>query len=445
MRYVLTIILCGIVAAVSIRVYALYQAQNAARAARGVMAVSVQVDTVEGGAVRDIGKFYGTLEARYRFEVAPKIAGRLVKLAVMAGDRLEPGQPIARIDDDELKLAVAESQAALAVAEATFAQTETAKDMARRDFERYRTLRENGTVTVQQFEEKESDYLIKQALHRLSDAQVVKQKAALQQAEVRLGYATLNATWAEKVGSPVRYVGERYVDEGAMLKANDPICSVLDIDLLTAYLDVPESLYPRMIPGMPVRITVGAFPDESFMGILRARPAELSSTSRQARVEVDIPNADHRLAPGMFVEAQVVFREFENVPRLPVRALVTRDEQTGVYVVERAHDDRPTGDVSVKPDGSDGPAASRAHYRARFLPVRLGVVEGRAFAEVKSPAITAPVVVLGQHNLIDYTPVELNENDRRLVDERPPQRFPATEKAESEPAVPTASVDRPAA
>lgn len=412
MRYLLGIIIVGLMVGLGIRVFQLEHEKNNPKSKRNAaLAVSVKVGVVEKGPVRDIGRFNGSLEAKYRFLVAPKITGRLVHLAVNAGEKIEPGQLIAKLDDDELVLAVEEATATLAVAEATQAQSTTSVELSQREYDRQFSLHQSGVATVQRLDEAKTDLEIKKALHRLNQAQIVRQKASLDAARVRLGYATIRAEWDTSNGSSVRYIGERYTDEGALLRANDPICSIIDTDLLTAVLDVPERLYPRLTAGMAVSIRVGAYPGEVFAGVLRVRPAELSAASRQAQVEVEVANHDQRLAPGMFAQAEVVFDERDDVPRLPVAALVRRDEKQGVYIVEER-----TGEASgeVRFESASATTKSESGYQARFIQVVPGIIEGD-WMEIKSPEITAPVVLLGQHRLIDNTPLELDDEARALM------------------------------
>lgn len=419
MRYVLGIILGLLIAGVGFRVYQLRQERQAgaAGARGGLLAVSVSVGFVEQTQLRDVGRFYGSLEPRYRFTIAPKITGRLTFLDISAGDAVENGRLIAKIDADELELAVAESEAALTVANATLAQSRSAVDTAQRKYDRQKKLHDDLVVTIQELEEYENDLTIKKAVHRLNEANIVRQQAALDAARVRLGYATINATWDPETGNALRYVGERFVDEGALLRVNDPICTVLDTAVLTAVLDVPERSFPRLTAGMPVAIKVGAWPGVTFPGTLRVRPSELSSSSRQARVEVDVPNAERKLAPGMFAESEVVFEIREAVPTLPVAAVVTRDEKQGVYVVEEDAEAATGAVVMAPPAGTEPAAAAPMKYRAKFVPVVAGLrADGRV--EIISPEITAPVVVLGQNRLIEDTPVNLDERSRQRMDAR---------------------------
>ena len=193
-------------------------------------------------------------------------------------------------------------------------------------------------------------------------------------AKVRLEYTQIHVPSNNSAG--YRVVGERFVDEGAMLAANTPIVSIIDIGTLIAVIHVIEQDYPKISIGQEAAISTDAFPDRSFSGrVLRIAPI-LKEKSREARIEIEIPNPQKRLKPGMFVRAQIQFEKHENATVVPTAAVIKRNNSQGVFVVD-----------------PEGKAAS-------FVPVALGIVDSKS-AEIRAPVITGSVVVLGQHLLED--------------------------------------------
>ena len=84
---------------------------------------------------------------------------------------------------------------------------------------------------------------------------------------------------------------------------NAPIVSILDIHSLTAVIHVIERDYSKVRVGQKVIVTTDAFPGSTFTGkIVRIAPL-LKETSRQARVEIEVPNRDRLLKPGMFIRS----------------------------------------------------------------------------------------------------------------------------------------------
>ena len=344
------------------------------------VAVAVEVAPVQKATIRDVGLFTGSLLPKAYFVVAPKITGRLEKLLANIGDRVKHGQLIAVLDDEEYAQQVEQARAELEVAKANVIERRSSLDVARREFERAQALRQKKIASESELDAAQAQYKAQDAKYRVALAQVAQKEAALKATKVRLSYTQIRASWED--GDEPRIVGERFVDEGAMLKANAPIVSILDIHSLTAVIHVIERDYSRMRVGQEAVVTTDAFPGRTFTGkILRVAPL-LKETSRQARVEIEIPNRDQLLKPGMFVRAQIEFAKHNNATVVPVSALVKREVQQGVFM------------------------ADTQYMKAHFVPVTLGIINDE-LAEVVKPPLSGSVVTLGQHLLEDGSAITL--------------------------------------
>jgi RND family efflux transporter MFP subunit len=347
---------------------------------RGDIAVAVEVAPVKQATIREIGLFTGSLYPLSEFVVAPKIAGRLEKILVNIGDSVKAGQLIAVLDDEEYQQQVSQAMAELEVAQANLQESRNTLENTRREYERTVVLRQKKIASESQLDAAESDYKTQQAKLKVTTAQISQKAAALEMAKVRLSYAEIRVP--ENHATASRVVGERYVDEGAMLAPNTPIVSILDIGTLLAVIHVIERDYPKIQPGLEAIITTDAFPGQTFSGkVLRIAPL-LKEKSREARVEVEIRNDQTRLKPGMFVRAQIEFNQHPNATVVPVSALVKRNGTQGVFVVELPE------------------------KRARFVPITTGIVNDTQ-AEVLSPELSGMVATLGQHLLEDGSTVVL--------------------------------------
>ena len=190
----------------------------------------------------------------------------------------------------------------------------------------------------------------------------------------------IEAAWEQENGP--RIVGERFVDQGAMLRANQPIVSVLDLHTVKAVIHVIERDYAKIGLGQSAHIETDAYPGRGFEGrVVRIAPV-LKEASRQARADVEVPNPERLLKPGMFIRARIQFDEHEGATVVARTALVYRDDRQGVFCVDEAK--------SV----------------ANFRPVKVGIVEGEV-AEILEPGLSGRVVTLGQHPLEDGAPVLL--------------------------------------
>jgi RND family efflux transporter MFP subunit len=343
-------------------------------------AVAVEISPVKKASIREVGEFSGSLYALSEFRVAPKIAGRLEKILVNIGDRVTGNQLIAVLDDEEYKLQVSQAEAELEVTRANLLERRNILENAGREYNRTAKLRTKKIISESQMDAAESEYKTQQAKLKVANAQVSQKMAALEMAKVRYSYAKIRVPAEGK--SNYRVVGERFVDEGAMLAPNTPIVSILDIGILVAVINVIERDYSKIKPGLETVITTDAYPGLEFHGRVTRIAPLLKEKSREARVEIEIPNEKRLLKPGMFVRVQTEFQRHENATVVPLTAIVKRNGTVGVFVVDRQAE------------------------RARFVAVQLGIVNGTQ-AEILSPQLPDTVVSLGHHLLEDNAKVIL--------------------------------------
>lgn len=342
------------------------------RRQRGRPPVAVEVARAAKTSIRDIGRFTGSLYPESEFVVAPKIAGRLEKILVDIGDRVSGGQLIAVLDDEEHRQQVSQLEAELEVAKANLQERQNTLENAQREYQRTEALRKKKIASVSQLDAAGSALKNQQAKLKVANAQVAQKTAALNMAKVRLSYTRIRIP-EDRTGA-YRVVGERFVDEGAMMSANKAIVSVIDIGKLTAAIHVIERDYPKIQQGLVAAIRTDAYPRETFRGKVSRIAPLLKEKSREAKIELEIPNDRLLLKPGMFVRAEIEFDTHQNATVVPTSALIKRDGRQGIFIA----------DLKEK--------------TARFVPVTVGIVNGPN-TEILEPAINSMVVTLGQHLL----------------------------------------------
>jgi len=345
----------------------------------GGAVVAVETAPVKKEMILDVARFSGSLQADTYFIVAPKVSGRLEQLMVDIGDTVESGDLVAVIDDDEYAQQAVQAKAEFDVARANQEEAKSALDAERREFERVEALRAKQIASESEFDGARARYEAQDARYRVAQAQVSQREAALKAAEVRLSYTRISAAWE---GGGTRSVAERFVDEGAMLRANDQIVSIIDIGSLTAVVNVIERDYSKITIGQEALVTTDAYPGRTFVGRVQRVAPLLRETTRQARVEIDVPNADGLLKPGMFVLAEIEFGRHENATVVALSALARRDGQMGVFTID-----------------TDA-------MKATFVPVTTGIRTEEA-VEITDPPLEGIVVTLGQHLLSDGASVSL--------------------------------------
>ena len=373
-----------VLALVSWRVYVAFSEGQGPGGGRGALTVPVEISPVSQRDVRDIGEFSGTLLPKSQFSVAPKVSGRLERLLVNIGDSVSNGDLIAVLDSEEYAQQVAQATAELEVSQANLADSKSALDIAAREYERAKDLLQQKIASETELDEALARYSAAKAKHEVSEAQIKQKEAALKAADVRLSYTQIKASWEKENDDKARKVAERFVDVGAMLRANDPIVSIVDLSTVRAIIFVVEQDFPEIRIGQSATVTTDAYGDRKFDGTVARRAPVLQEESRQARVEIEIPNKDGLLAPGMFVRVTIHFDEHKKATVVPVTALVRRNGDQGVF------------------------QADTEEMKAHFVAVETGIVDGD-WVEILSPELDGMVVTLGQHLLEDGVSIVFSE------------------------------------
>jgi RND family efflux transporter MFP subunit len=336
--------------------------------------VAVETAPVMKKSIVEVGNFTGTLYPQSIYSLAPKISGRVEKILVNLGDSVQEGQLVALLDSAEHQENLLQAKAELEVAKANLLERQNLLENAQRELGRTRELRKTKIASVSQLDAAQSEVNTQKAKLRVAQAQVSQKTAALKMAQLRLSYTRIEVPMHG--GGQLRVVGERFVDQGALLSSNQPIISVLEVDKLIAAIHVIERDYPKIQIGLEAQITTDAFPGRTFGGkVIRIAPL-LKEKSREAKVEVQVPNADMLLKPGMFARVRIKFAQHDNATVVPKAALLKRNGMQGVYL------------------------ADLNKMRAKFVTVKVGIVNG-AHAEILDPPLKGQIITLGQHLLSD--------------------------------------------
>jgi RND family efflux transporter MFP subunit len=311
--------------------------------------MTVELGSAKRGDVAAHLTVVGNLIGQQTVDVAPRTGGRLLAVNVQLGDRVRRGEVLAKVEDREIVEQVRAAEASQEVAKATIRQREADLKVAEVNFERSKNLFSRQLLAKQALDDAESRYLAAVAQLDLSKAQLSQNAARLEELKINLQHTS--------VVSPVDgFVGKRNVDPGAMVNTNTAIASVVDISRLRLVVNVVEKDLRMVSAGDVAEVEVDAYPGEKFSGkIARVAPV-LDPATRTAAVEVEIPNGDHKLKPGMYARINLTVEERKNTLVAPKNAVIDFESKRGVWV--------PTEE-----------------NRARFAPVQLGI-EGPDHIEI---------------------------------------------------------------
>ncbi len=230
----------------------------------GQAAVGVVVGEVVYQAERSRVEAVGTARARSTADIFPENGGEVISVEAGAGDRVEAGATLVRLDDREERIAARLAEVSVAEAEQLLA--------------RYRRIEDSGAVSASQIDE---------ARTALDAARL-----ELEQAELALSQRTVRAPFAGHVGILDVDPGQRVTTQTALARLDDR--SVLFVDF-----NAPEQVFGNVKSGEAVNAT--PFADAATVREARivAVDTRIDATRRSFRIRTEIDNADDALRPGM--------------------------------------------------------------------------------------------------------------------------------------------------
>jgi RND family efflux transporter MFP subunit len=280
-------------------------------------------------------------------ELHAKVAGYIRNINVDIGDRVHTGQVLAVLEIPELSAELQGAGAGVrhSQEEITRAQNEVSRAEAEHDalHAAASRLKQASAARPGLIAEQELDDAV--AKDRSAEAQIEATKSALsaarQQLEVSQADQQHYAALSEysRITAPFDgVVTWRYADTGSLIQAGTsnissmPVVKLSQINMLRLRIPVPESLAGSVRDGEPVDIRVKAT-DEHISGKVIRSTDSLDRSTRTMQVEVDVPNRDYKLTPGMYADVSLRIQNDPNALTLPLQAINRGSDKTTVLFV----------------------------------------------------------------------------------------------------------------
>lgn len=263
--------------------------------------------------------------------VGARISGKLQRLHANIGDTVKQGQTLAELDKADLEAVVAQRRADVAVGEARVADAEARLKLAGLELERAQSLRTNQIASQQELDSAGMTFTVAQAALRLAQRQVEAAKAALQEAEARLSYATILAPISGVIGSVSTQEGETV---SAGLSA-PTFVTLIDLNRLQVDAFVDEVDIGKVRLGQHALFTVDAFPGKEFEGKVAAiypkAVLQENVVNYDVVLEIQTPYAG-LLRPDMTANVTIFLEARTGVLALPAQAVKREGGKNLVYV-----------------------------------------------------------------------------------------------------------------
>ncbi len=312
--------------------------------------VPVEVASVDRGTVNAVYVGTASLEADGEAQVKAKVGGEIVRLLVEEGDVVKAGQPLAKIDDERLRIELARAKANV--------------DKVAQDYQRNIELHDKGLLPAGVFEGQRYDL----------DAL----KASYELTRLELSYTTIRA--------PISgVVSERVIKVGNNVNMGESVFTITDLDPLLAYLYVPEQDFQKLRSEQQVNLMVDALPGKQYSGSIARVSPVVDPATGTFKVTIEVKDDSAALKPGMFGRLSIVYDTYENAVLLPRGAVVESDGRPSVFIAD--------GD------------------KARQQIITTGHVSGQNIQVVEGLTGDEMVVVIGQNGLKDNGPIKIVGGD----------------------------------
>lgn len=242
----------------------------------------------------------GTIYADKTSKIGPLVEGRVVRVHVKVGDRVDKNAPLFEIDQDSYRFMHEEALTRLTMAEARLLNAKPA-------YERTERLYQNGNTTLALLDKVTSAFAVVRAEVAAAKIAVARGKKNL---DNTIAYAPFNSV-----------VTSRYMDEGVFLSNRVPggssaIIELQKIDTVTAIVQVPVRSIEKIRVGAPVKLKV-----DGISKLIEARITVINDkvdiATRTLEVRISIDNENYAIKPGLFIQAEIMpkGREAVVIPR----------------------------------------------------------------------------------------------------------------------------------
>lgn len=338
---------------------------------------SAQAGRLSGGPVVS-----GKLEALHSANVVPKTAGRVASVPVDVGSEVAGGDLLVSLDAADLEALVELNEAQLEkardsdlpaqknAAELNLANAGALFKTSEADYQRYQQLFSSGTISSQQFEQVERQYLQARAAYESAQKALDILVGATIPDTIRQYEAQLKKARADYANTVVKapfsgVITAKSINPGEMASPTVPVISIVNLDIVVVQANVSEDQVNMIKVGQELEVKVRSVREEPFTGIVTNVSQAASATSKAYPVKIQVENPLHILKPGMFAEVTLRSSGEEGII-IPREALAQDEKGSFVWILDNGLAAR----RGVEAGQTDG----------RHVMIRSGLSEGETVA-----------------------------------------------------------------
>lgn len=301
--------------------------------------VSVTTQPLERGEVIAEVMGTGTLEARVKTAVGPKISGRIAEITIDQGDRVESDEVLVRLDDEELKQQVAIAQANQEAANAALDRLKTDKaratavfDQASKSRNRAEALFAKKAITREELDRATEAFAVAQADLARAEAAINEGQKSFLAAEKTLEYHRARLADTEITAPFDGLIVGRHRDPGDVVVPGSSILTLISTDELWISAWVDETEMSKLKAGQPARVIFRSEPGRFFPGKVVRLGREADRETREFIVDVRVSELPVNWAVGQRADVYIETERKDAALVLDAKYLVQRGDRIGAFV-----------------------------------------------------------------------------------------------------------------
>ncbi len=268
----------------------------------------VMVTKIEPRVLVDRLTFTGTVEPWQKMNIVPDISGKVARIYVKEGDRVEQGQLLAELDTQSLRLQLRQAEAAAAAARANF-------EDAKKNKERMDRLFQEKAVSEQQYEK------IKLAFEA-AQAQLEQAEAALNLLRHNLEVSQMRAPFSGVVASKNANEGDVINPMMGSFSPTSGVLTLMDFSRVKMAIEISPTDIGKIKKGQVAEVRVPNLTDRVFEGTVHLVTLTADPATKKFKAEIVVNNPDLVIRPGTFGEVVVEVARKENALVIPQRAVI---------------------------------------------------------------------------------------------------------------------------
>jgi RND family efflux transporter MFP subunit len=272
----------------------------------------------------------GTIEAFAQADIRGRASGYISRREVDIGSRVKSGQLLAEITAPELEYQIAQAEGTLAQMRAALEQAEATRDLAKVTWGRDKKLVQDGWVTMQQGDTDRLNLQARDAAVAVAAANITAQEAQLRVLHQQKAYQSVVAPFGG-------VITQRNVDVGSLVQADATssafLFTLMNSDTIRIQLYVPQDEAFGLEAGVQAVVRVPEIPGRDFPGKVTRIANALQPGTRTLLTEIDVPNTDHALSPGVYCTVELKIPRKTPSLIVPSESIIFNREGLSVAVV----------------------------------------------------------------------------------------------------------------